>query len=247
MNSTLQTRSTSKFTNIGWPPNRRIVDMDDQEHDHDHRAHEPHTPNEDNDVQLTEHEAKFLALKSMLIEKGILTAAEINAQLQLNEKRTPHQAAKMIARAWRNSEFHARMLADPKAAARELGIEVTEAKLVALENTEHLHNMVVCTLCSCYPRSLLGEPPAFYVSKAYRSRAVREPRKVLREFGVQLSDDVEVRVHDSNADLRYFVVPVRPASTEGLSEDELAALISRDALVGCGVVETAIAPNLPAL
>lgn len=128
-------------------------------------------------------------------------------------------------------------MADPKAAARELEIAVTEAQLTILENTPQVHNLVVCTLCSCYPRSLLGEPPAWYVSKAYRSRAVREPRKVLREFGLDFPDDVEVRVHDSNADLRYMIMPMRPSGTEGLSEDELAALIPRDALVGGALVD----------
>ena len=122
-----------------------------------------------------------------------------------------------------------------EAEAAELGIEATGAALVTIENTPERHNMVVCTLCSCYPRSLLGEPPAFYVSKAYRSRAVREPRKVLREFGVDISDDVDIAVHDSNADLRYVIMPMRPAGSEGLSEDALAALITRDSVVGCAL------------
>jgi nitrile hydratase len=124
------------------------------------------------------------------------------------------------------------MLINAKQAAVELGIPVTEAALVALENTPRLHNMIVCTLCSCYPRSLLGEPPAWYVSKAYRSRAVREPRKVLAEFGLDVPAATEVRVHDSNADLRYIVLPMRPAGTEQLNEEELAALVTRDCLVG---------------
>ena len=138
----------------------------------------------------------------------------------------------MVAKAWIDPAFKARMLADGKAAAIELGIEVTEAELVVIENTPGRHNLIVCTLCSCYPRSLLGEPPAWYVSKAYRSRAVREPRKVLREFGLAFPDTVEVRVHDSNADLRYIVLPMRPAGTDHLSEAALAALVSRDCLVG---------------
>jgi hypothetical protein len=201
-------------------------------HGHDH----PHPANEDDDLVLTEHEAKFLALKGMLIEQGILTAEEIRVRLESNELRSPHQAARMVARAWVDPHYRERMMADAKAAALELGIPVTEAALVALENTPALHNMVVCTLCSCYPRSLLGEPPAFYVSKAYRSRAVREPRKVLHEFGVEIPETTEIRVHDSNADLRYVVIPERPAGSEGLSEDQLAALITRDSLVGCAPV-----------
>jgi len=155
--------------------------------------------------------------------------------MEFNERGSPHQAARMIAKAWVDPAYKERMLADTKAAAAELGIEATEAALVTIENTPERHNMVVCTLCSCYPRSLLGEPPAFYVSKAYRSRAVREPRKVLREFGVDISDDVDIAVHDSNADLRYVIMPMRPAGSEGLSEDALAALITRDSVVGCAL------------
>jgi len=216
--------------------------MNDQDHRHDHHhdhrhdhAHAPHPTREDDDVALSEAEAKFLALKSLLIEKGVLTADEIRRRQEENERATPHQGARMVAKAWLDPAFKARMLANGKAAAIELGIEVTEAELMVIENTPTCHNLIVCTLCSCYPRSLLGEPPAWYVSKAYRSRAVREPRKVLREFGLAFADTVEVRVHDSNADLRYIVLPMRPAGTEGLSEAELAALVSRDCLVGAAL------------
>jgi nitrile hydratase alpha subunit len=211
---------------------------EDSEHDHDHHHdHDdvpPHTHpvREDDDVALTRAEAKFLALKSMLIEKGVLTAEEVRRRQEVNERGTPHQGARMVAKAWVDPAFKARMLADGKAAAIELGIAVTEAELMVIENTPRCHNLIVCTLCSCYPRSLLGEPPAWYVSKAYRSRAVREPRKVLREFGLAFADGIEVRVHDSNADLRYIVLPMRPAGTEGMSEAELADLVSRDCLVG---------------
>ena len=141
----------------------------------------------------------------------------------------------MVARAWLDPDYKTRMLQDGKKAAIELGIQVLEAEVMAIENTPDVHNLVVCTLCSCYPRSLLGEPPAWYVSKAYRSRAVREPRKVLREFGLEFPADVEVRVHDSNADLRYIILPLRPAGTEGMTEEELAALVSRDCLVGAAL------------
>ena len=202
-------------------------------HDHDHDDHAP--TREDDDLELTEAEARFLALKGLLIEGGVMTADEIRARMEFNERGSPHQAARMIARAWLDPAYKARMLADTKAAAAELGIEATEAALVTIENTPERHNMVVCTLCSCYPRSLLGEPPAFYVSKAYRSRAVREPRKVLREFGVEIPDAVDIAVHDSNADLRYVIMPMRPAGTEGLNEEELAALITRDSVVGCAL------------
>jgi len=198
--------------------------------EHEHHAHDHHPS--DDDVALTYEEAKFIALKDLLIEKGLITADAIRARMEIDARGTPHQGGRMVARAWSDAAYKARMLKDAKAAAQELAIPVTEAALVALENTPRLHNLIVCTLCSCYPRSLLGEPPAWYVSKAYRSRAVREPRKVLEEFGLDVSAATEVRVHDSNADLRYIVLPMRPAGTEGLSEDQLAALVTRDCLVG---------------
>jgi nitrile hydratase len=207
--------------------------MTNDTHDHAHDDHRP--TREDDDELLTEGEARFLALKGLLIDQGVIAADEIRARMEFNERGSPHQAARMIARAWLDPAFKARMLADTKAAALEMGIETTEAELVTIENTPERHNMVVCTLCSCYPRSLLGEPPAFYVSKAYRSRAVREPRKVLREFGVEIPEHVDIAVHDSNADLRYVVMPMRPAGSDGLSEDELAALITRDCVVGCAL------------
>jgi nitrile hydratase len=200
---------------------------DTHEHSHAH-AHAP----SDDDVALTEEEAKFIALKSLLIEKGLITADAVRARMEADARGTPHQGARMVAKAWTDADYKARLLNDAKSAALDLGIPVTEAALVALENTPQLHNLIVCTLCSCYPRSLLGEPPAWYVSKAYRSRAVREPRNVLVEFGVALAEGTEVRVHDSNADLRYIVLPMRPAGTETLSEQQLADLVTRDCLVG---------------
>jgi nitrile hydratase len=207
----------------------------DHHHGHGHSHIGKHPTHEDNDVALTESEARFLALKSILIEKGVLTADEIRRRHEINDLGTPHQGARMVAKAWLDPAFKARMLKDAKKAAIELGIEVTEAELMAIENTPGCHNLIVCTLCSCYPRSLLGEPPAWYVSKAYRSRAVHEPRQVLREFGLTFPDNVEVRVHDSNADLRYVVMPMRPAGTDGMDEAQLAALISRDCLVGAAL------------
>jgi nitrile hydratase len=210
--------------------------MSTNDHHHEHGpAHAPHPAREDDDLALSYGEAKFLALKSMLIEKGVLTADEIRARLEINDRASPHQGARMVAKAWVDPAFKARVLKDGKAAAIELGINVTEAELMVIENTPACHNLIVCTLCSCYPRSLLGEPPAWYVSKAYRSRAVREPRKVLREFGLTFPDTVEVRVHDSNADLRYMVLPLRPEGSQGLGEAQLAALVSRDCLVGAAL------------
>jgi hypothetical protein len=153
----------------------------------------------------------------------------------MEEGRTPHQGARMVARAWVDPAYRARMLADGKAAAVELGIPVVEAQIIAMENTPRRHNLIVCTLCSCYPRSLLGEPPSWYVSKAYRSRAVHEPRKVLKELGLEFPQETEIRVHDSNADMRYIVLPMRPEGTEHMSEAELADLVTRDCLVGAAL------------
>jgi nitrile hydratase alpha subunit len=208
--------------------------VNEHHHDHDHHP-------SDDDLTLGYEEAKFIALKELLIEKGLITADAIRARMEIDARGTPHQGARMVAKAWSDPGYKTRMLADAKAAALELDIPVTEAALVALENTPRLHNLIVCTLCSCYPRSLLGEPPAWYVSKAYRSRAVHEPRKVLEEFGLAVPAGTEVRVHDSNADLRYIVVPMRPAGTEGLGENELAALVTRDCLVGVALPRTASA------
>jgi len=210
----------------------------DHDHDHDHDDAHTHPAQEDDDLTLTPGEAKFIALRAMLIEKGIITAEEIRKRLEFNDRATPHQGARMVARAWVDQEYKTRMLADGKKAAIELGIDVVEAEIMVIENTALIHNLVVCTLCSCYPRSLLGEPPAWYVSKAYRSRAVREPRAVMQEFGLTFPRDVEVRVHDSNADLRYLILPMRPAGTQQLSENELANLVTRDCLVGMALPDT---------
>ena len=208
------------------------------DHDHDHNDEHTHPTQEDNDLTLTSGEAKFIALREMLIEKGIITGEEVRKRLEFNDSATPHQGARMVARAWVDPEYKIRMLADGKKAAIELGIDVVEAEIMVIENTVNIHNLVVCTLCSCYPRSLLGEPPAWYVSKAYRSRAVREPRAVMQEFGLKFPRDVEVRVHDSNADLRYLILPMRPAGTQQLTENELANLVSRDCLVGMALPGT---------
>jgi nitrile hydratase len=210
----------------------------EHDHDHDHNDAHTHPAQEDNDLTLTPGEAKFIALREMLIEKGIITAEEVRRRLEFNDSATPHQGARMVARAWVDPEYKIRMLADGKKAAIELGIDVVEAEIMVIENTVNIHNLVVCTLCSCYPRSLLGEPPAWYISKAYRSRAVREPRAVMQEFGLTFPRDVEVRVHDSNADLRYLILPMRPAGTQQLSESELTNLVSRDCLVGMALPGT---------
>ncbi len=173
-----------------------------------------------------------VSLRELLVEKGVLTEGEIAEEVEAMRKRGYERGARVVARAWVDGEYKKRLIANGTKACEELGLDVPALKLVVVENTPEVHNAIVCTLCSCYPRMLLGLPPAWYKSIAYRSRAVREPRAVLREFGLELPEHVTVRVHDSTADLRYLVLPMRPAGTEGMSEDELAGLVSRDAMIG---------------
>ncbi len=201
------------------------------EHDHDH----PH-PFQDDDKVHSYYQLLGQALKELLIEKGVVTADEVRAALEHRDSITPANGAKVVARAWTDTAYRERLFKDANAAVAEFGIDMPTTHLVAVENTPDVHNVVVCTLCSCYPRDLLGLPPAWYKSKAYRSRVVHEPREVLSEFGTQLPDDVDVRVHDSTADMRYLVVPRRPDGTEGLSEEELRALVSRDTMIGVTVI-----------
>ena len=174
-------------------------------------------------------------MRELLVEKGILTADELRRQVEHMDSRTPALGARVVARAWTDPAFKARLLADGNAALTEIGLERGAYRLAVVENTPAVHNVIVCTLCSCYPRWLLGLPPDWYKSREYRSRVVREPRAVLAEFGLALAQDVLVRVHDSTADLRYLVLPLRPAGTEGRSEAELAALVTRDTMVGVAV------------
>jgi len=172
------------------------------------------------------------AVEELLILKGVFTAADVTRQVEAMESRSYERGARMVARAWVDTAYKARMLADGSAAAEELGLRVGPLRLVVVENTPEAHNVIVCTLCSCYPRMLLGIPPEWYKSRPYRSRVVREPRVVLAEFGLRLPDRVRIRVHDSTADMRYMVLPMRPAGTEGWSEERLAGLVTRDALIG---------------
>jgi nitrile hydratase subunit alpha len=204
---------------------------------HDHGDHDHAHPNDhaapDPEVALLEQ-----AVRELLIEKGIISGEELHASITAMEGRNADQGAAIVARAWLEPEFKARLLADGTGTLRPLGVDLRGPELHVVENTPSVHNMVVCTLCSCYPRYLLGIPPLWYKSFEYRSRAVREPRAVLAEFGLHLADDVEVRVHDSTADLRYLVLPMRPPGTEHMSAEELAALVSRDALIGVAVART---------
>jgi nitrile hydratase len=173
-----------------------------------------------------------VAVRELLIEKGVISADDVRRAIEAMDARSPAQGARIVARAWADPAYKTRLLADPNAAIKELGIEPGVYRLVVLENTPRVHNLVVCTLCSCYPRGVLGLPPDWYKSRAYRSRAVREPRAVLREFGTEIPDHVEVRVHDSTADMRYLVLPERPAGSDGMSESALAELVSRDSMIG---------------
>lgn len=209
-------------------------------HDHDH-AHDPHDHRgepghaKDDTAQSLEAKAILDALQELLVERKLLTAEEVRQQIERMEAPGIHLGARIVARAWTDPAFKQRLLEDGKTAAAELGIVVGEAHLQVVDNTPDRHNVIVCTLCSCYPRSILGQPPSWYYSKHFRARAVNEPRAVLKEFGVELPSSIEVQVHDSNADLRYIVLPMRPAGTDGWSEEQLAALVTRDSLVGTAV------------
>jgi nitrile hydratase len=172
------------------------------------------------------------AVRELLIEKGLFTADDVRRMLEEFDTQTPALGARVVARAWVDPAYKARLLANGSAAVEELGISMGTTKLVVVENTPDVHNLIVCTLCSCYPRPVLGLPPDWYKSKAYRSRAVREPRSVLAEFGTVLPEGVAVRVHDSTADMRYLVLPRRPAGTEHLDEASLAELVTRDSMIG---------------
>jgi len=180
--------------------------------------------------------AKTKALEALLVEKGLITSAAIDEVVKSYEEDIgPMKGAQVVARAWVDPEYRQRLLADGRAAIAELGFtERQGAELVVVANAPEVHNVVVCTLCSCYPWAVLGLPPSWYKSYAYRSRVVREPRVVLGEFGLDLPESVEVRVWDSNSDIRYMVLPERPKSTEELAEEELSALVTRDSMIGVG-------------
>jgi len=210
-------------------------------HDHhDHFHHEGMSPSghpyrEDNDAPLTYWQRMEIAVRELLVEKGHLAPAEIAAQIEAMDARSPANGAAVLARAWSDQAFRARLLENASEASREMGFDIGPLNLIAVENTADTHNLIVCTLCSCYPRNLLGLPPDWYKTRAYRSRAVREPRSVLSEFGLDLPDHITVRVHDSTADMRYIVLPARPDGTEGMDEAQLAALVTRDSMIGTGL------------
>lgn len=205
--------------------------MSDHHHDdtdeHDH--HHPH-----GNRPLTDPELRVKALEQVLTEKGLIDPLAVDALIEIYESKVgPHNGARVVARAWTDREYKQRLLNNGTAAIAELGFSGIQGEdMVVVENTETVHNVLVCTLCSCYPWPTLGLPPAWYKAAPYRSRVVSDPRGVLKEFGLKLGEDVEVRVWDSTAELRYMVLPERPPGTERLSEEELAALVTRDAMIG---------------
>jgi len=197
-------------------------------HDHNHaRTFQPDHPEPTSEAART-----GLALRELLIERGFFTAEEERSMIERMQGASPADGGRIVARAWTDRAYRRRLLEDGSAAIRELGYDLAPAEFTVMENTDDVHNVIVCTLCSCYPRALLGMSPAWYKSKNYRARVVREPRAVLAEFGVVIGEDVEVRVHDSTAELRYMVLPQRPPGSDGWSEERLAAIVTRDSLIG---------------
>jgi nitrile hydratase len=215
----------------------------DHDHGHDHHDHShshelsPEAPFDPSYFQLME-----TVVRELLIEKGVLQANDVRKAVDLMDSRTgSERAAKVVARAWTDPDFKALLLSDGQAACEQMGYGVGDSKMPAelkiVENTPTTHNVIVCTLCSCYPRFLMGIPPDWYKSRSYRSRVISEPREVLKEFGTHIAEDIQIVVHDSTADLRFLVLPMQPAGTEGLSADALAALVTRDALIGVTTVK----------
>ena len=226
---------------------KHVGDQHAHDHEHDHHHHDhTHTEEEhgrpharDDEDSLSYYRLMEMAVRELLIQKGILDSASIRAAIEAMDSRSYHRGAQMVARAWVDSGYRERMLENGAVAAMELGLDVGPLKLVVVENTPSTHNVIVCTLCSCYPRMLLGIPPDWYKSRAYRSRVVREPRAVLADFGTHLPEGIVIRVHDSTADMRYMVLPMRPPGSEGKDETSLASLVSRDSLIGTAIIDRA--------
>lgn len=207
---------------------------DHGEYDVDPTHHHPPQPDLE-DTPLAYHQIMQMAVASLLIEKGVFSADDMRTQIEHMDAISPARGARLVARAWVDDGFRGRLLSDSKTAAAEIDIDLGPIPILVMENTPETHNLVVCTLCSCYPRFLLGHPPDWYKSRSYRSRAVREPRRVLAEFGTEIDPDCQIRIHDSTADMRYMILPMRPAGTEGMGEEELAGLATRDSLIGVTV------------
>ncbi|MGO1120067.1 nitrile hydratase subunit alpha [Rhodovibrionaceae bacterium A322] len=202
----------------------------DHNHDHDHDHSRTFQP--DHPEPRSYHQLMGLALRDLLIEKGHYTAQEEREMIEKMSNANPGNGGKMVAKAWLDPDYKALLLSNGNAACEAVGIDPGPTEFTVLENTDSVHNVVVCTLCSCYPRGILGMSPAWYKSNNYRSRVVREPRKVLEEFDTHLDEAIEVRVHDSTAELRYMIMPQRPAGTEGWSEEDLTKIVTRDSMIG---------------
>jgi nitrile hydratase alpha subunit len=201
--------------------------MSAEHHDH------PHTPITGPERPPGYYEIMETAIRELLVEKQLIGAGEIRRQIEVLDSRTPALGAKIVARAWLDPQFRARLLADGRAACEEMGITFYDnTQLIVVENTDRVHNLLVCTLCSCYPRPVLGLPPDWYKLKPYRARAVKEPRALLAEFGTIIPEDVAINVNDSTAMVRYLVLPRRPKGTENFNEERLATLVTRDAMIG---------------
>ena len=205
---------------------------DHHDHDHSHDHAHPHPLQPDDVSPPGRYEVMIKAMRDLLVEKNVITADQVRRGFEALDSWQPSRGAQIVARAWTDPTFKRRLMEDGNAAIAEFGIDTGGAKLTVVENTDNVQNVIVCTLCSCYPRAVLGLPPDWYRSKAYRSRVVVEPREVVRELGLDIRDDVVIRVHDSLADLRYLVLPKRPKGTEDWSEEQLAAIVTRDCMVG---------------
>jgi len=209
-------------------------------HDHNNEiSPSGHPYRKDQDYPLTYWQNLEIAVREILVEKKITSELEIQQTINEMDNRSPSNGAKVIAKAWTDPDYKQRLLTNASDASRELGFDIGPLKLIALENTKCIHNVIVCTLCSCYPRNLLGLPPDWYKQRSYRSRIVKTPRTVLKEFGLDLPNDLSVRVHDSTADMRYIVIPMRPHGTENFSTQDLEKLVTRDSMIGVGLPKSA--------
>ena len=203
--------------------------------DHDH--HGKPIKEDETGEGPNQHHLMNLAMQELLQDQNLITANDIRSKIEKFEDDYPNRGAKVVAQAWTDADFMKRLLEDANPVIEDMGIDLEHAsRIIAIENTAEVHNVIVCTLCSCYPRTLMGQPPTWYKSRSYRSRVIFEPRAVLKEFGTEIDDNVVIRTHDSNADMRYIVIPMRPGGTDNWSQEQLEAIISRDSLVGITVL-----------
>jgi len=214
---------------------RFVVPIIDLPKDHDH--HGKPIKEDETGEGPNQHHLMNLAMQELLQDQNLITADDIRSKIEKFEDDYPNRGAKVVAQAWTDADFMKRLLEDANPVIEDMGIDLEHAsRIIAIENTAEVHNVIVCTLCSCYPRTLMGQPPTWYKSRSYRSRVIFEPRAVLKEFGTEIDDNVVIRTHDSNADMRYIVIPMRPGGTDDWSQEQLEAIISRDSLVGITVL-----------